>query len=106
MGDGTTQIIVVKDQKVVFVDQVPRAGKDFTFFLQETLRLGEHTAKDFKERYAAGDFSFLLRERVKKGFLDLAKELLNLVRDSLRRVEVSLPPSVLLFGGASRLPDI
>ena len=75
MGDGATQIIVVKDHTVLFVDQVPLAGKNFTFFLQETLTLGENTAKDFKERYAAGDFSFPVRERVKKGFLDLTKEL-------------------------------
>jgi hypothetical protein len=106
MGDDSTQIIVVKDQEVVFVDQVPLAGKDFTFFLQETLSLGEHTAKDFKERYATGDFSFPLRERVKKGFLNVAEELLNLIQESLQRVEVSLPPAVFLFGGTSKLPEI
>ena len=106
MGGDSTQIIVVKDHQVLFVDQVPRAGKDFTFFLQETLFLGENTAKDFKERYAAGDFSFPLRERVKRGFLDLAKELLNLIQESLREVAVSLPPSVYIFGGTSKLPEI
>lgn len=106
MGDGATQIIVVQDHKVFFVDQVPLAGKDFTFFLQETLTLGENTAKDFKERYAAGDFSFPVRERVKKGFLDLAKELLNLIQESLSKVKVSLPPQVFLFGGTSSLPEV
>lgn len=106
MGDGFTQIIVVNDDKVAFADQVPKGGKDFTFFLQETLRLGENTARDFKERYAAGDFSFSLREQVKKGFLDLAKELLVLIQESLQGAAISLPPSLYLFGGTSKVPEI
>ena len=106
MGDDYTQVVVVKEQQVLFVDQVPRAGKDFTRFLQETLALGENTAKDFKERYAAGDFSFLLRERVKEGFLNLGKELLGLVRENLRKAAVSLPPSIRIFGGTSKLPEL
>lgn len=106
MGDDFTQVIVVKEQQVLFVDQVPRAGKDFTRFLQETLALGENTAKDFKERYATGDFSFQLRERVREGFLNLGKELLGLVRESLRKAAVSIPPSIRIFGGTSRLPEI
>lgn len=106
MGDGFTQVIVVKDGKAAFVDQVPKGGKDFTFFLQETLRLGENTAKDFKERYVAGDFSFSLREQVKKGFLDLAREFLVLIQESLRGAAISLPPSLYLFGGTSKIPEI
>lgn len=106
MGDASTQVIVVKDGKAAFVGQIPKGGKDFTFFLQETLRLGENTARDFKERYSAGDFSFSLREQVKKGFLDLAKELLALVQESLREVAISLPSSIYLFGGTSKIPEI
>src|SRR3989338_11310560 len=105
IGDASCSIAVVQ-QHVIYLDDIPRGGKDFTLHLQETLALGENTAKDFKERYAAGDFSFLLRERVKEGFLNLGKELLGLVRENLRKAAVSLPPSIRIFGGTSKLPEI
>lgn len=106
MGDASCRIIVAQQKHTVFVDEVPRGGKDFTSYLQEVLSLGENTAKDFKERYASGDFSFPLREKVKEGFLRLAKDLAGLLCKSLAGVSVPLPPSVFLFGGTSKLPEI
>lgn len=106
MGDASCRIAVAQDKHVVYVDEIPRGGRDFTLYLQETLSLGENTAKDFKERYAAGDFSFLLREGVKKGFSAIAEDLARLVTKSLRSMAAPLPPSVFLFGGASKLPEI
>ena len=105
IGDASCSIAVVQ-QHVIYLDDIPRGGKDFTLHLQETLALGENTAKDFKERYAAGDFSFLLREGVKKGFSAIAEDIGRLAAKSLAGVLASLPPSVFLFGGASRLPEI
>lgn len=106
MGDAFCRIIMAHHKRVAFIDEVPRGGKDFTLYLQETLSLGENTAKDFKERYTSGDFSFPLRERVKGGFAAIAEDLGRLVAKSLRSSAVSLPPSVFLFGGASKLPEI
>lgn len=106
LGDACTQIILVQGTHVAFVDEVSCGGRDFTLYLQETLSLGENTAKDFKERYATGDFSFSLREAVKKGFLAIAEDLGRLVRKSLASASVSLPPSVFFFGGAGKLPEI
>lgn len=106
MGDASCRIIVVQQKRVVLVDEVSRGGRDFTLYLQETLSLGENTAKDFKERYASGDFSFSLREGVKGGFLAIAKDLMRLVCKSLGSIAADLPPSVFLFGGASKLPEV
>ncbi|MDO8474406.1 MAG: hypothetical protein Q7S62_02585 [bacterium] len=106
MGDAFTRIIATQQKRVAFVDEVSRGGRDFTLYLQETLSLGENTAKDFKERYASGDFSFPLREAVKEGFLAIAEDLARLVCKSLRSTRVSLPSSIFLFGEASKLPEI
>lgn len=106
IGDASSRIVVTQQKHVAFVDEVLRGGRDFTMHLQESLSLGENTAKDFKERYASGDFSFPLREAVKEGFLRIAEDLVRLVCKSLRNTASLLPPSVFLFGGASKLPEI
>jgi hypothetical protein len=106
MGDASCRIMVTHQRRVAFVDEIFRAGRDFTLYLQETLSLGENTAKDFKERYASGDFSFPLREGVKRGFQAIAQDIVRLVCESLRRVSAPLPPSVFLFGGTSKVPEI
>lgn len=105
-GDASCRVALTSHGHVVFADEIPRGGKDFTLYLQDTLALGENTARDFKERYTAGDFSFQLREGVKKGFRTLAEDLVRNVCRSLRLVSATLPPSVLLFGGTSKLPEV
>ena len=106
IGDASCRIAVTQGGRVAFVDEVGRGGKDFTLYLQEALSLGENTAKDFKERYASGDFSFPLREEVKKGFALIAEDLVRLVDRSLVSASMLLPPSILLFGGSSKLPEV
>lgn len=108
LGDASCRIIVTQRKRVVFASEIARGGKNFTLYLQETLSLGDNIAKDFKERYTLGDFSFPLREGVKKGFQDIAKDIVSLVCKSLSRVSAaeSLPPLIFLFGGASKLPEI
>ncbi len=106
IGDASCEIMVTHQGRVTFIDEVSHGGKDFTLYLQETLSLGENTAKDFKERYALGDFSFPLRERVKEGFWRIAQDLVRLVCKSLGSVREPLPSPVLLFGDGSKLPEI
>ena len=106
IGDASSRIMVTHQGGVVFIDEIPHGGKDFTLHLQETLSLGENTAKDFKERYASGDFSFPLREGVKEGFARIAKDLVHLACKSLGTIQAPLPSSVFLFGGGAMLPEI
>jgi hypothetical protein len=106
IGDVSCRIAVTQGGRVAFVDEVARGGRDFTLYLQEAFSLGENTAKDFKERYASGDFSFPLREGVKKGFALIAEDIIRLVCASLASTRIPLPPSLLLFGGSSKLPEI
>ncbi|GEM_PF-6091912 len=106
MGDASCRIAVTQGQRVAFVDEVARGGKDFTLYLQDVLSLGENTAEDFKERYASGDFSLPLREGVKGGFGRIAEDLMRLVCKSLMKTNVSLPSSIFLFGGGAILPEV
>ena len=106
MGDTACRIAVTQAKRVAFIDEVPRGGRDFTLYLQEALSLGQNTAKDFKERYALGDFSFSLREGVKAGFTRIAEDLVRLVQKSLIGARMPLPPSIFLFGGSSKLPEV
>ena len=106
IGDASCRVMVTQQKRAAFVDEVARGGKDFTLHLQEVLSLGENTAKDFKERYTSGNFSFPLREGVKKGFALIAQDLVRLVAKSLSGTKIPLPSSVFLFGGGSKLPEI
>ena len=106
IGNASCRIMMTQQRRTAFVDEVAQGGKDFTLYLQETLVLGENAARDFKERYASGDFSFPLREGVKKGFAAIAENLVRLVYKSLRGIRIPLPSSIFLFGGGSKLPEV
>lgn len=99
VGGSITQMLTLKNQKLVQIKEIKKGGEDFTQELSETLGIDRESARELKERYGKGFLSSSSSQRIKEIFSAQKHILGNAFGESF-----SLP--IFLFGGASLLPDI
>lgn len=106
VGDKITQIGVIKDTRIVGITQFEAAGDNFTYGLEDTIGLTENEAKEYKNRYVAGDFSPELRKRIHETFSLQANRWFDTWKKRVLEIGRVLPANIFLMGGGANAQEI
>ena len=128
IGGGTTDIVIVEDQSIVYTTVLPLGGNHFTNDLAVGLRTPMKEAERLKQRYGCaliqmvdpedevqvpsvgGRKPQLIRRRILSEIIEpRAEELFTLVHEAIERAglpEESLASGAVITGGASATPGM
>ena len=106
IGDSKTSLTLVMSEKLVFTDEIPSGGDNFTGVLARTLGMKQNIAREFKEKYVQGELSEDLRSRMRELFLPEAKNFSTLIEERLKNAGLNISCPVFLFGGGALLAEV
>lgn len=108
VGGETTQIFLTKNRRLEQVNEFGGGGKIFSQAISKKLGLGEKDARIFKEKYAQKELTLESSHRLREILYFPAREWFENLKAKLKEMkEIGLfSKNILLFGGASQLPEI
>lgn len=106
VGGQATQLFILKNGKPLEFLDFPAGGLDFSKELSQRFGLSEEKARDLKESYGRGEASEETRARIHEIFSETAESWFLSLKSKLQSFKDLIPSEVLLFGGASQLPEI
>jgi len=106
MGGECTQIFLIRNGKLVSIDDFAMGGRNFSRAVSQIFGLSEEESRNLKERYANGELSEISRQKMKEIFLDAAKDWMAHLKARLKTIKGLLPSLLFLSGGGSKIPEI
>ncbi len=108
VGGETTQIFLTKNGKLQGIGEFGMGGKIFSQTISEKLGLREKDARIFKEKYAKNELTPESSRRLKEMLYFPQRAWFENLKAKLKEIKESglFPSNIILFGGASLLPEI
>lgn len=106
IGDKTTQLVVIKKERVLAIDELPFGGENMTRLLMDKLGMKVGSARELKEQYAKQMLSQELMLQLRHLFLPEVKNFVTLLKEKLGGFNILLPNHLILFGGGALMKEI
>ena len=103
---GITQICLIKNGKMEFIDDFEMGSDDFSRVISQTLGMRLSDARMLKERYSMGDLTEETRGRIKEILSPTLEEWKYALKSKIQTIKGLVPSVFFVFGGGSRLPEI
>lgn len=108
IGGKVTQIFLVNNGKINFINEFSIGGKDFSQSLARSLGITNNRSRFLKYRYSRGLLSENVRNTIKKRFSEVSENWKLNLRSKILDFggKTIIPSNVFIFGGSSLLPEM
>ncbi len=106
IGGEVTQVFIIKNNQLQFINEFPEGGKTFIYTLSDFLGLNRRRARILLRKYSKKELSEGSQSRIKEIFTEDTTAWFNSLKQSLSMAETFLPGDIYLFGGGRLLPNI